>query len=254
MTHFDKEQGASLLKLRDNVVANFTHEHWLELGAQLGALDIVRGHSRLLRSLAWKDSDYPGNAFQVLLAMIDREPENLGLVRDYVAQTFSEGELISSAEPKGRQIVFAPQVFEVPSGTANPNLVSVMMPFNAEFQHVYDTIVAAVHSAHLECQRADNMWEHSVLIQDVFTLIFRSTIVICDFTGRNPNVFYEAGIAHTLGKHVVPITQIKGDIPFDLSHHRFIEYLNNGEGRAELGDKLEARLKFLKYGDVADLL
>ena len=51
---------------------------------------------------------------------------------------------------------------------------------------------------------------------------FKSRIVICDFSERNPNVFYEVGIAHTLGKHVIPITQTPNDVPFDLQHPRYI--------------------------------
>jgi len=41
---------------------------------------------------------------------------------------------------------------------------------------------------------------------------------IADCTGRNPNVFYEIGIAHTLGRNVVMITE--ADVPFDLRHLR----------------------------------
>ena len=73
-------------------------------------------------------------------------------------------------------------------------------------------------------------------------MIFRSRVVVCDFSGSNPNVFYETGIAHTLGKHVIPITQSSDDVPFDLRHHRYILYLNNGEGRAKLQQHLQRRL------------
>jgi hypothetical protein len=55
-------------------------------------------------------------------------------------------------------------------------------------------------------------------------------------------VFYEAGIAHTLGKHVIPITQSAEDIPFDLRHHRYLRYLNNGEGRAQLQTDVGKRI------------
>lgn len=65
--------------------------------------------------------------------------------------------------------------------------------------------------------------------------------MVCDFSGKNPNVFYEAGIAHTLGKHVVPITQSASDIPFDLQHHRYLKYLNNDEGRSNLVEGLTSR-------------
>jgi len=52
-----------------------------------------------------------------------------------------------------------------------------------------------------------------------FSLIFRANVVGCDLTGKNPNVSYEAGIAHTLGKQVVPLWQSEADVPFDLRHH-----------------------------------
>lgn len=41
---------------------------------------------------------------------------------------------------------------------------------------------------------------------------------------RIPNVFYELGICHTLGKECVVITQNKEDVPFDIRHRRFIWY------------------------------
>ena len=83
------------------------------------------------------------------------------------------------------------------------------------------------------------------MIQDVFSLIFKAHVVVCDFTGKNANVFYEAGIAHTLGKHVVPITQSAADVPFDLQHHRYLPYLNNSEGRGQLEVGLAARFRSL---------
>ena len=83
------------------------------------------------------------------------------------------------------------------------------------------------------------------VIQDVFSLICRSSIVVCDFSGRNANVFYECGMAHTLGKAVVPIAQHQTDVPFDVQHHRYLGYHPNAEGLISLQTKLEARLKTL---------
>ena len=82
-------------------------------------------------------------------------------------------------------------------------------------------------------------------MQDVFNLLLKSRIVIVDFTGRNPNVMYETGIAHTLGKLVVPISQSLHDVPFDMAHHRVLKYLPNQEGYAELQKQLHAKLSQL---------
>ena len=70
-------------------------------------------------------------------------------------------------------------------------------------------------------------------------------MVVADFSGKNPNVFYEAGTAHTLGKTVVPLAQSIEELPSDLRHHRAIIYANNGEGLAKMSVELEKRLSDL---------
>src|SRR5258708_19187115 len=95
----------------------------------------------------------------------------------------------------------------------------------------------------LRCRRADEIWEAPAIIQDIVNLLDRSRVVICDCTNRNPNVFYEIGIAHTLGRDVLLITQNTADIPFDLRHLRHIQYLNNAEGRQALSVALTTRLR-----------
>lgn len=63
--------------------------------------------------------------------------------------------------------------------------------------------------------------------------------VIEDVTDKNPNVFYELGIAHTLGKNVIIITQNKNHTPFDIQHIRYIQYNDNEDGWNNLKEKLE---------------
>lgn len=139
-------------------------------------------------------------------------------------------------------LVVRASMFRVPSGKVESDLIAVMMPFNAAFDRTFETIKQACNDHSLRCQRADDIWDEPEIIQDVFSLIYRSRLVVCDFTGRNPNVFYEAGIAHTLGKTVIPIAQSRDDVPFDLSHLRFVKYLPNNEGRRKLRDDLGKKL------------
>ncbi len=127
-------------------------------------------------------------------------------------------------------------------------LVSAMMPFRSEYDRVYETLRTVSESCGLRCRRADNIWENPAVIQDVVSLIDKSRIVICDCTGRNANVFYEIGIAHTLGREVILITQSDEDIPFDLRHLRYVRYLNNGEGLEDLREKLEQRVSAIVGG------
>jgi hypothetical protein len=137
-----------------------------------------------------------------------------------------------------------PTVFQIAEHeNIEPTLASAMMPFDPGFNQVFDCISLAAQNVNLRCRRADNIWEHAAIIQDVVSLIDRSRIVICDCTGRNPNVFYEAGIAHTLGRDVIIITQNEHDIPFDLRHLRYIRYLNNAQGLNELAVALQFRMQ-----------
>lgn len=167
-----------------------------------------------------------------------------GLVRlcpahgEFVSTSFAE-------VPAEKIITFKPSVFQVPSKPQNEKLISVMMPFSPSFSGTYDAVKRVADYMNLECLRADDIWDNSTFIQDIFDLIFCAKVVVVDFTGRNPNVMYETGIAHTLGKTVIPITQSIDDIPSDLGHHRALKYLPNEQGYKDLSNELYKRLKVI---------
>lgn len=140
--------------------------------------------------------------------------------------------------------IIAPKVFSIQSVfSQDENLVSVMMPFKYEFNIVYSALQRASEEMGLTCVRADDIWEHDAIIQDVVNLIVKAKIVICDCSDKNPNVFYETGIAHSFGKEVILITQSADDIPFDLRHLRHIKYLPNNEGCNALSESVKSRIK-----------
>lgn len=241
-----KALGRRIVNIQKEIVKRFGHADWTSVALLTGRADVIEGHPRLLRSLSWNDPDYDDNVLEVIrhLSQID-----ISLL-DKLEQYLKDGDISDDAEyvssmPSIRRIEFSPNVFQVPEGMVEEDLVAVMMPFQMEFDRVYDAINEACTLSHLKCKRADEIWDNSTVIQDIFSLIFRSTIVVVDFTGKNPNVMYETGIAHTLGKHVIPITRTKSDIPFDLSPHRYLEYLNNEEGLSSFRTKLQARLRKL---------
>tara|TARA_R110001606_G_scaffold335415_3_gene483372 strand:- start:3340 stop:4170 length:831 start_codon:yes stop_codon:yes gene_type:complete len=160
----------------------------------------------------------------------------------------ANGEFVSTSFeeiPTERVITFKPSVFQVPAKKLNEKLISVMMPFNAGFNGTYSAVTRVADYMSLECKRADDIWDNSTFIQDIFDLIFCSKVVVVDFTGKNPNVMYETGIAHTLGKTVIPITQSLDDIPSDLGHHRALKYYPNEEGLRNLSNDLYKRLQFI---------
>ena len=242
--------GKELVEIKRQIVNSFSESEWFELAFLIDCQDIVTNHNRLLRSLRFGDDDYGANVLEVLDAFVKRNPKNFESIKDYLTPSTSRvevSEFISSAHsdtPK-KTIMFSPQVFEIPNKSVNEKLVAVMMPFNDSFAETFKAIKKACKEVDLDCKKANDIWENSTIIQDVFELIFTSKIVIGDFTGKNPNVFYEIGIAHTLGKIVIPITQSIDDVPADLRHHRVLKYLSNTEGYAKLQMELSRRLQTL---------
>ena len=121
--------------------------------------------------------------------------------------------------------------------------IAVMMPFEERFDPVYETIKSACASQRFETLRVDEIYGPTRIMDDVFSTIAQSRLVICDLTGRNPNVLYETGIAHALNREVIMVVQNNQDVPFDLGQRRYIPYLPNKEGLQELKEKLVAFIR-----------
>lgn len=113
--------------------------------------------------------------------------------------------------------------------TANVNAGDscfVMMPFGAPLGGYYSSIYApAVKQAKLRPVRADDdIFGTGKIIDQVWKGISEATVLIAELTTRNPNVFYELGLAHALKKPVVLVSSNQEDVPFDLQHIRVIYY------------------------------
>lgn len=139
-----------------------------------------------------------------------------------------------------------PTVFRLPTELPRENdLVAVMMPFDHQFDPVYEILKGAVEDAGMRCHRADDIWINNHITEDIISLLWRSRVVITDLSTRNANVFYETGIAHTLGRDTIQISQSMSDVPFDLQTVRTLTYLNNSEGVETLRPRVTRRLRDL---------
>jgi AbiJ N-terminal domain 5 len=248
----DTVLGNRLIELRSRIAEGFDAGNWEELGLLTGTSNLINKHPRLLRSLSWNDEDYAGNVLTVLRQIVERDPPTLSVIEAYLDEHFPGESTYISAKPSDRRITFAPYVFQVPDGHVEFDLVAVMMPFAREFDTTYGAIKQASKACDLRCLRADDIWEDATIVQDVFSIIFRAQVVVVDFTGKNPNVMYETGIAHTLGKHVVPISRSLEDVPFDMRHHRVLNYFPNKEGITKLTSDLQAKLRQFRVGTSAE--
>lgn len=107
-----------------------------------------------------------------------------------------------------------------------PKSIFLIMPFGEKWSNdTFDVIQDIAKVTGCNLIRGDNLFEPAVIVDDIWREINKAEIVIADITIHNANVFYEIGIAHTLGKKVILIKQDNGqDAPFDINLWRYYDY------------------------------
>jgi len=107
-------------------------------------------------------------------------------------------------------------------------LCFTIMPFGGWFDTYYDGIYKpAIVAAGLEPRRADDLFRPSKVVDDIWDLTKRADVILADLTGKKPNVFYELGLAHAIGKPAILVVDDLNDVPFDLRALRVIDYDKN---------------------------
>ena len=120
--------------------------------------------------------------------------------------------------------------------------VFVLMPFAEDFDDVYKLgIKPACENVGAYAERVDEQLFVGSITQRIYNQISKAEVIVADMTGRSPNVFYEVGYAHALGKPVVLLARHAEDIPFDLKDYPHVVYA----GRiADLIPEVEKRVRW----------
>lgn len=178
-----------------------------------------------------KKRNYDFHIKHGIMHLLKKEDINVyNKTRLFVYPDFSDFESIIITTEEGLQInmaeiVHVNPIFKGRSFKKEFNKVAVLIPFQKEFTDMYNNIlVPLINELGFEVRKGDDFYDSNIIIEDIWRLINESNVIIADLTGKNPNVFYEVGIAHALGKHVVLLSQNPEDIPFDLRHLRHITY------------------------------
>jgi CheY-like chemotaxis protein len=117
-------------------------------------------------------------------------------------------------------------------------LCFVLMPFGKKWSdRLYKAITIILERNGFIVRRADDLTGKNIL-EDIWRAINEAEFIVAEVTGVNPNVMYEIGIAHTLGKEVILLTQSANYIPFDFRHFRHIIYEDNVDGFSILENQL----------------
>jgi hypothetical protein len=101
----------------------------------------------------------------------------------------------------------------------------IVMPFSLDWSNdVHQALAAACKTVSVTPVRGDDVFTPTDILVDIWQSINGADFVIADITGRNANVLYELGVAHTLAKPVLIISRNAADIPIDLATRRVILY------------------------------
>jgi len=92
----DSRQNRQILKIKEQIVSNFTQENWEEIGLLTNTIDIIKGHDRLLRSLSWGDEDYAGNVLSILIniAQDDEALNTIEFLKDQIKEIRQANEIV----------------------------------------------------------------------------------------------------------------------------------------------------------------
>jgi hypothetical protein len=102
----------------------------------------------------------------------------------------------------------------------------LIMPFNDNFTQIHGVITSVCKDLSVRCKRADDIFASNPIMTNILQGIISSEIIIADITEKNPNVYYELGIAHTCRdkEAIIIITQNTNNLPFDISHLSILKY------------------------------
>lgn len=111
---------------------------------------------------------------------------------------------------------------------------------------IFEFLIApTVRDAGLEPYRSDLDISPGAVTSRMLSELLQARIVIADLTGRNPNVFYELGVAHSFARPLILIAESVSSLPFDTKDERVIElgeYSHDGLTYAR-GERVKASLR-----------
>ncbi|MFH1373033.1 MAG: hypothetical protein ABII79_04480 [bacterium] len=119
----------------------------------------------------------------------------------------------------------------------------VVMQFSTLYNELYDDVIIPVcEDYRIKAIRVDEVCGPGLIIADIITQIIESQLIIAEITPENPNVYYEIGYAHALGKPTILIAEENTQLPFDLSPFRVLFYENSISGKKRIEEGLRKNL------------
>lgn len=121
--------------------------------------------------------------------------------------------------------------------------VFVVMPFSEKWSDIVFSkmIKPAVEGAGLKCRKGDELPRVGDLTHTIWSCLMDAGLIIAEVSSPNPNVFYEIGLTHAIGKDTFILKQMDSAVPADFGGSHYYEYdlLDLEAGKTHLQREIE---------------
>lgn len=159
---------------------------------------------------------------------------------------------------RGKKMQFNP-IFKARDLTIDDKMVFGILQFDDDRLEFFNSFIKPIieNEFNLNVIKSGDIFDASSpsIMENIWVYINTSKFIICDLSGKNPNVFYELGIANTIGKPVITICDTDsfekdydGKLPFDISSNTTIFYKNTAVGAEKFKADLKATVKSVITG------
>jgi nucleoside 2-deoxyribosyltransferase len=104
----------------------------------------------------------------------------------------------------------------------------VLAPLDASAHRLRDAVNRVLREHGVEVMSlAESLTPGAQWVDEIFGLLRASDFLIADVSRKNPNVLFELGVAHGLGKPFVLLLDVSADVsalPSDLMGYQYISY------------------------------
>ncbi|MBN2463756.1 MAG: hypothetical protein JXB43_09200 [Dehalococcoidia bacterium] len=178
-----------------------------------------------------------------LIDLITENQSQRGLPVESVTDIIDQAIGILKQKPEPDAKTLEPQT---PTFKVDKGLVFIAMPMDVKdpiLEDVHQIIKEVALSVDLIAERVDEPVTTDRITDRVLESLRRAEFVVADLSYSKPNVYYEAGYAHALGKVPIYIAREGTTIEFDLKDYPVIFFPNMKKLKAELTMRLSGLLK-----------
>ena len=119
-------------------------------------------------------------------------------------------------------------------------LCTVLIPFDAAGQARFATLERIGEALGYRTMRVAQYYSSGMILEEIVRSIRDAHLIIADLTRGNPNVCYELGLAHALGKRVFLVAEDPQSCRIDFGRLTVSKFDASESGRERLSDELRA--------------